>query len=113
MLTQFKLWNIDQAREMVWAVRGVKPIRASTWDPPDVVESDEFTKSPGDLMPYKTDIRTVLTDNTVKDIAAEEDETFRRILKHIWPQNVPKTHFENMILGFPMRGYPIDVRGLR
>lgn len=38
------------------------------------VESDHFTKSKFELMTYQNDIRKILTDNSVKDMADQEDE---------------------------------------
>lgn len=38
------------------------------------VESQHFTKSKFELMSYQNDIRKILTDNSVKDMADQEDE---------------------------------------
>jgi len=40
------------------------------------IESDEFTKSKFELATYRTDIRTVLQENSVKDIQKQEDQNF-------------------------------------
>ena len=40
------------------------------------VESDRFVKSKFELMTYQNDIRKILTDNSVKDMADEEDTKF-------------------------------------
>ncbi len=40
------------------------------------IESREFTKSKFELATYRTDIRTVLQDNSVRDMQKTEDETF-------------------------------------
>lgn len=40
------------------------------------VESDRFVKSKFELMSYQNDIRKILTDNSVKDMADEEDKKF-------------------------------------
>lgn len=40
------------------------------------VESDRFVKSKFELMTYQNDIRKILTDNSVKDMADEEDRKF-------------------------------------
>ncbi len=40
------------------------------------VESQRFTKSKFELMTYQNDIRKILTDNSVKDMADEEDGKF-------------------------------------
>ncbi len=40
------------------------------------IESDTFTKSKYELATYKTDIRQVLQDNSVKDLQKEEDVNF-------------------------------------
>lgn len=41
------------------------------------VESQHFTKSKFQLMTYQTDIRKLLSDNAVKDMADEEDRKFQ------------------------------------
>jgi len=40
------------------------------------VESDRFVKNKFELMTYQNDIRKILTDNSVKDMADEEDKKF-------------------------------------
>jgi hypothetical protein len=40
------------------------------------VQSDEFKKSKFELATYRTDIRTVLQENSVKDLQKQEDENF-------------------------------------
>jgi len=40
------------------------------------VESQKFTKSKFELMTYRNDIRKILSDNSVKDMAAQEDGKF-------------------------------------
>jgi hypothetical protein len=40
------------------------------------VESDRFVKSKFELMTYQNDIRKILTDNSVKDMADQEDTKF-------------------------------------
>jgi hypothetical protein len=40
------------------------------------VESQKFTKSKFELMTYRNDIRKILSDNSVKDMATEEDKKF-------------------------------------
>jgi hypothetical protein len=40
------------------------------------VESQRFTKSKFELMTYQNDIRKILTDNSVKDMADQEDQKF-------------------------------------
>ncbi len=40
------------------------------------VESQRFTKSKFELMTYQNDIRKILTDNSVKDMADQEDSKF-------------------------------------
>ena len=42
------------------------------------MQSDEFIKSKFELMTYRTDVRKLLADNSVKDIADQEDIYFRR-----------------------------------
>lgn len=41
------------------------------------VQSDEFIKNKFELMSYRTDVRKLLADNSVKDIADQEDVLFR------------------------------------
>jgi hypothetical protein len=40
------------------------------------VESQHFTKSKFELLTYQNDIRKILTDNSVKDMAEQEDQKF-------------------------------------
>lgn len=40
------------------------------------IESDTFTKSKFELATYRTDIRTVLQENSVKDLQEQEDKNF-------------------------------------
>ena len=40
------------------------------------LSSDDFRKSKYELMTYRTDIRTVLQENSIKDMQAKEDEGF-------------------------------------
>jgi len=40
------------------------------------IESERFTKSKFELMTYQNDIRKILTDNSVKDMADQEDSKF-------------------------------------
>ena len=42
------------------------------------LQSDEFVKNKFELMTYRTDVRKLLADNSVKDIADQEDVYFRR-----------------------------------
>jgi hypothetical protein len=42
------------------------------------MQSDEFVKNKFELMTYRTDVRKLLADNSVKDIADQEDIYFRR-----------------------------------
>lgn len=46
-------------------------------------ESAHFTKSKFQLMTYQNDIRKMLSDNSVKDMADEEDRAFRALLDDI------------------------------
>ena len=41
------------------------------------LQSDEFVKTKFELMTYRTDVRKLLADNSVKDIADQEDIYFR------------------------------------
>jgi len=47
------------------------------------VESQHFVKSKFELMTYQNDIRKILTDNSVKDMADEEDKKFKATLDSI------------------------------
>ena len=51
------------------------------------VESQHFTKSKFELMTYQNDIRKILTDNSVKDMADQEDERFYETLDAIMLAN--------------------------
>lgn len=45
------------------------------------VESQKFTKSKFELMTYRNDIRKILSDNSVKDMATEEDKKFFQTIR--------------------------------
>jgi hypothetical protein len=45
------------------------------------VESQKFTKSKFELMTYRNDIRKILSDNSVKDMAAQEDSQFLQTVR--------------------------------
>lgn len=47
------------------------------------VESQRFTKSKFELMTYTSDIRKILSDNSVKDMADQEDLKFRALISDI------------------------------
>jgi len=47
------------------------------------VESQRFTKSKFELMTYTSDIRKILSDNSVKDMADEEDRKFYELVDTI------------------------------
>jgi len=47
------------------------------------VESQRFTKSKFELMTYTSDIRKILSDNSVKDMADEEDRAFYNLVTDI------------------------------
>jgi len=49
------------------------------------VESERFTKSKFELMTYQNDIRKILTDNSVKDMADQEDQKFMETVKAAVP----------------------------
>ena len=51
------------------------------------VESQTFTKSKFELMTYQNDIRKILSDNAVKDMADEEDKRFYSTLDAIITAN--------------------------
>ena len=47
------------------------------------VESQRFTKSKFELMTYTSDIRKILSDNSVKDMADQEDRKFAELIAAI------------------------------
>lgn len=47
------------------------------------IESQRFTKSKFELMTYTSDIRKILSDNSVKDMADQEDTKFRALIGDI------------------------------
>jgi len=47
------------------------------------IESQRFTKNKFELMTYKSDIRKVLSDNSVKDMADQEDQKFADLITAI------------------------------
>jgi len=47
------------------------------------IESQRFTKSKFELMTYTSDIRKILSDNSVKDMADQEDQKFAELLAAI------------------------------
>lgn len=47
------------------------------------IESQRFTKSKFELMSYTSDIRKILSDNSVKDMADEEDRKFYEMVSDI------------------------------
>lgn len=47
------------------------------------IESQRFTKSKFELMTYRSDIRKVLSDNSVKDMADQEDQKFADLITAI------------------------------
>lgn len=47
------------------------------------VETEKFTKSKFELMTYENDIRSILNENSVKDMADEEDRRFAETLEAI------------------------------
>lgn len=51
------------------------------------VESQHFTKSKFQLMTYVNDIRKILADNSVKDLADQEDKKFQDTIKDIVAAN--------------------------
>lgn len=46
-------------------------------------ESQRFTKNKWELMTYQNDIRKILSDNSVKDMADEEDRKFTQLIEDI------------------------------
>jgi hypothetical protein len=52
------------------------------------VESQRFTKNKWELMTYTSDIRKILSDNSVKDIADEEDTKWNELVTDIIAANV-------------------------
>lgn len=51
------------------------------------IQSPEFVKSKFQLLTYQNDIRKILADNSVKDMADQEDKLFRRTCMIIVNQN--------------------------
>jgi len=51
------------------------------------VESQRFTKSKFELMTYTSDIRKILSDNSVKDMADQEDKKFYELITAICALN--------------------------
>ena len=51
------------------------------------VESQHFVKSKFELLTYQNDIRKILTDNSVKDMADEEDQKFTDTIDQIITDN--------------------------
>lgn len=51
------------------------------------IASDRFKKSKFELATYRTDIRTILQDNSVKDIQAQEDQNFYNAITTISAAN--------------------------
>lgn len=51
------------------------------------VESQRFTKSKFELMTYQNDIRKILSDNSVKDMADQEDERFITTMDEVMTLN--------------------------
>lgn len=47
------------------------------------IESQRFTKNKWELMSYTSDIRKILSDNSVKDMADEEDRFFENLVSDI------------------------------
>jgi hypothetical protein len=47
------------------------------------IESQRFTKNKFELMTYRSDIRKVLSDNSVKDMADQEDQKFADLISSI------------------------------
>ena len=63
------------------------------------VESQKFSKSKFELMTYRNDIRKILTDNAVKDMAAEEDKKFFSTVRAGINENVTGQHIYNASFG--------------
>jgi hypothetical protein len=51
------------------------------------IESQHFVKSKFELLTYQNDIRKILTDNSVKDMADEEDQKFKDTIQAIVDAN--------------------------
>jgi hypothetical protein len=52
------------------------------------IESQRFTKNKWELMTYTSDIRKILSDNSVKDMADEEDSKWNELVTDIVAANV-------------------------
>lgn len=57
------------------------------------IESNEFKKSKFELATYKTDIRHILQENSVKDIQKQEDTNFVAGLRNIFAQRIADGEF--------------------
>lgn len=53
------------------------------------VESAHFTKSKFQLMTYQNDIRKIISDNSVKDLADQEDTKFQETINEVISLNEP------------------------
>lgn len=51
------------------------------------ISSNEFKKSKFELATYRTDIRTVLQENSIKDVQAQEDQSFYESIQKIVTDN--------------------------
>jgi len=63
------------------------------------IESAEFTKSKYELATYKTDIRNILQENSVKDIQKQEDSNFVAALAEIFNTEKGKRYLTTELSG--------------
>jgi hypothetical protein len=69
------------------------------------VESQKFTKSKFELMTYRNDIRKILSDNSVKDMATEEDKKFMSTVRSGIALDVPGQQIFAATLGFSVEAF--------
>jgi hypothetical protein len=67
------------------------------------VESQHFTKSKFELMTYQNDIRKILTDNSVKDMADEEDRKFMETVNGLAEDNDRVFECDDLVGGGPAK----------
>jgi hypothetical protein len=109
MLTEFDLLTEEQAKDVYRVARGLPtrregPAYSTIWHKM-ATETFPHPKTKFDLLKYQQDIRKIIKAHPIKNSTDDG----------IWVQGgpFPMTAFDNLVAGFPMRGCPIDTRGLR
>jgi len=69
-------------------------------------ESEHFQKSKFELMTYQNDIRKMLSDNCVKDMADEEDKHWLSTVNAIWAAN-PAQDIDATAIGFKTAAFRV------